>query len=341
MTKRVLLIKTSSMGDLIHTLPALTDAGAALPGIRFDWIFEDSFKDIPHWHPLVEHVIPVSRRRWRKNLVKRQTWSELRLLNNQLKDQGKYDVILDAQGLVKSAVLGFLARGVRTGLDFQSARESFASLGYQSKHSVNFYQHAVVRMRSLFSLALGYPLPVTAPEFGLDALRAEVQQEKYIVFLHGTTWVSKQWPESYWTELARLAAADGFRIRLSGGNPVEVERAQRIASGHANVDVTPYLTISAMAQVLAKAHAAVAVDTGFGHLASALGVPTVSLYSSTNPDYTGALGKASVHLTPQFTCSPCLNRTCTYRKPAAVEPACFEQITPARVWEAVKKVAVS
>ena len=339
MSKRILLIKTSSMGDLIHTLPALTDAGAAFPDISFDWMVETSFKEIPHWHPLVRNVIPVSLRRWRKEIVKRETWSQVGGLARQLRAQGQYDLILDAQGLVKSAVLGFLGQGVRAGLDFHSARESLASLMYQQKHTVNFYQHAVVRMRSLFSKALGYPLPLSAPDFGLNALRKETQQEKYIVLLHGTTWASKQWPEQYWIELARLAAAEGYRLRLSGGNPVEVERAQRIAQGNPYVDVTPYLTISQMAQVLAKAHAAVAVDTGFGHLASALGVPTVSMYSSTNPEYTGALGAASVHLTPQFSCSPCLNRACTYRQSTAVEPACFEQITPALVWDTLKKVA--
>lgn len=340
MSKRVLLIKTSSMGDLIHTLPALTDAGEALPGIRFDWVVEDSFKEIPHWHPLVEKVFPVSLRRWRKKLLQRETWSELRAFKKELQEQGQYDLVLDAQGLVKSAVLGFFAQGVRAGLDFRSARETLAALFYQRKHTVNFYQHAVVRMRSLFSLALGYAPPTGAPQFGLTALRNNTQQEKYIVLLHGTTWASKQWPEIYWAELARLAAADGFRIRLSGGNPGEVERAERIAHGNPSVEVTPYLTISAMAQVLAKAHAAVAVDTGFGHLAAALGVPTVSLYSSTNPDYTGALGDRSLHLKPIFSCSPCLARECTYRKPAAVSPACFEQLTPAQVWAAVRELAL-
>ena len=212
MSQRVLLIKTSSMGDLIYTLPALTDAGAALPDIQFDWVVEDSFQEIAHWHPLVHKVIPVSLRRWRKAKWQRNTWSELGALSQQLKAQGQYDLILDAQGLVKSAVLGCLANGARAGLNFRSARESLASFLYQHKHAVNFYQHAVVRMRSLFSLALGYPLPTTPPNFGLDQFRAQVQQEKYSVFLHGTTWASTQWPENYWAELAQRA--EGYRIHL-------------------------------------------------------------------------------------------------------------------------------
>jgi heptosyltransferase-1 len=204
---KVLLIKTSSMGDLIHTLPALTDAGHALPGIRFDWVVEDSFTDIPAWHPLVDKVIPVALRRWRKGVFSRATrtaWSDLR---KELR-ANEYDLVLDAQGLVKSAFITLFTRGMNAGLDWGSAREPLASLVYQRKCTVNFYQHAVVRMRSLFSQALDYPLPETAPDFGLDrrqfnhvsaAMKAE---GKYIVFLHGTTWTSKQWPESCWIKLA-------------------------------------------------------------------------------------------------------------------------------------------
>ena len=164
---RVLLIKTSSMGDVIHTLPALTDAGNAIPGISFDWLVEDAFSEIPPWHPLVNNVIPVSLRRWRKGIFSETTragWKTLRLALQ----EREYDLVLDAQGLIKSAFLSFFAKGTRAGLNVRSARESLASLAYQKKYSVNFYQHAIVRMRQLFSSALGYPLPETGPVFGLN-----------------------------------------------------------------------------------------------------------------------------------------------------------------------------
>ncbi len=334
---RVLLVKTSSMGDVIHTLPALTDAANAIPGIRFDWMVEPSFAEIPVWHPQVERVIPVPLRRWRKEIFAARTRNEWRELRTRLREV-KYDMILDAQGLVKSALLACTAQGTRVGLDWGSARESLASLVYQRKCTVNFYQHAVVRMRELFSKALGYSLPATAPVFGLhlDRFRQFAPPEKYVVFLHGTTWASKQWPESYWQQLAKIVSQQGYRIRISGGNPAEVARAERIASAcPENVDVMPYLSIAEMAAMLANAEAAIAVDTGFGHLAAAMGVTTVSIYGSTNPDYTSAIGDRSVHLAADFACAPCLSRECTFRQPSEVTPACYIRIPPAKVWETV------
>jgi heptosyltransferase-1 len=329
---RVLLIKTSSMGDLIHTLPALTDAGNAIPGIRFDWVVEEPFAEIPEWHPLVDRVIPVALRRWRKGLLSAQTQAEWKVLRATLNERS-YDLVLDAQGLVKSGFLAMFAKGPRAGLDFRSARESLASFAYQRKHTVNFYQHAVVRMRSLFSQALGYPLPVTPPVFGVDKQQFHTATtEDYIVFLHGTTWPSKQWPESYWQELGQMAADRGWRIKISGGNDEELARAARIAAGNASFDLLPRQTIKQMAGILAGARASVAVDTGFGHLSGALNVPTVSIYGSTNADFTGALGESSVLLSADFPCSPCLSRLCTYREPAPVTPACYGTVPPLKVW---------
>jgi heptosyltransferase I len=338
---RVLLIKTSSMGDIIHTLPALTDADNAIPNITFDWVVEDSFAEIPPWHPRVANVIPIALRRWRKGMFSRDTRAGWGRLRKQWHEQ-HYDLILDAQGLIKSAFLALFAKGVRVGLDFNSAREALASLAYQRKYTVNFYQHAIVRMRSLFSQALRYDLPDTEPDFGLDrqlfqqASRHESDHEKYIVFLHGTTWTTKQWPETYWMQLADLAAQTGYRVKISGGNAEEVERAERIATYSTAVDVMPRLSILEMATLLANAKAAVAVDTGFGHLAAALNVPTISLYGPTNPVYTGALGKSSIHLAANFSCAPCLGRVCTYKEISAIAPACYAMLPPARVWEAVK-----
>lgn len=335
---RVLLVKTSSMGDIIHMLPALTDAGKAIPGIRFDWVVEDAFAEIPHWHPLVNDVIPVSLRRWRKALFAKQTRIEWKSMRQQL-GKHKYDLILDAQGLMKSAFLTWFAHGKRVGLDWSSARESLASLFYQEKHGVNFYQHAITRMRLLFSQALGYALPNTPPDFGIntalfDTTKASVG-DKYLVFLHGTMWVTKQWPEAYWIALAKLAEVQGYQIKMSGGNAEEIARARRIAAHSSAIQVIPRMSIGEMAALLVHASGAVAVDTGFGHLAAALGVPTVSIYGPTNAEYTGALGLHSVHLSAAFPCAPCLSRDCTYKGVSDVQPACYTSVPPASVWQAV------
>lgn len=335
---RVLIVKTSSMGDIIHMLPALTDAGRALPGIRFDWIVEDTFVEIPRWHPLVDQIIPVSLRRWRKSLFAKQTRVEWKAMRQQLK-KAKYDLVLDAQGLMKSAFLTWFADGRRAGLDWSSARESMASLFYQEKYTVDFYQHAITRMRQLFSQALGYALPDMPPDFGINTAvfdnTNQYADEKYLVFLHGTMWVTKQWPEAYWIALAKLAAAHGYKIKMSGGNAEEVARAERIASTCSAIQVIPRMRIGEMAALLVHSQGAVAVDTGFGHLAAALTVPTVSIYGPTNPEYTGALGPHSVHLAADFVCAPCFSRDCHYKESSDVQPACYTSIPPSKVWQAI------
>lgn len=337
---RVLLIKTSSMGDLIHTLPALTDAMNAIPGIQFDWVAEESFKEIPAWHPAVRKVIPIAFRKWRKNLFSKESREGWKALIKTLNTE-KYDVILDAQGLAKSAFLTFLAKGKRVGLDWPSAREAIASVAYQQKCKVNFKQHAVVRMRQLFSQALGYTLPMSAPEFGVDKSKFATQpnQHPYLVFLHATTWTSKQWPEEYWLTLTKMADEAGYRVKMGGGNATEVARAERIAKQSDNVDLIPYLKISEMAAVLAQAKGAVAVDTGFGHLAGALDLPLVSIYGSTDPTQTGALGHHSINLNTQFSCSPCLLRDCTYKKSETdLSPPCYQTLPPKTVWSTLDKI---
>lgn len=336
---RVLLIKTSSMGDIIHTLPALTDAAQAFPHLQVDWVIEDTFSDIARWHPDVHTVIPIALRRWRKGLLSPQTREEWRALRQHFAGQD-YDIILDAQGLVKSAFLTRLARGCRVGLDWHSAREPLASLFYQRKCQVNFYQHAVTRMRLLFSQALGYALPMTPPDFSLTWVNnaPPVTEPPYVVLLHGTTWESKQWPEAYWLSLIGLIAQAGYRIKLSGGNDEEMRRAVRLGAVSSAVDVLPRLNIAQMMAVLAQAQGAVAVDTGFGHLAAALHLPTVSVYGPTNPAYTGALGTKSKHLTSSLACSPCLARKCRYRQESVVQPACFASITPPQVWQSLQEM---
>ncbi|OGT54196.1 MAG: lipopolysaccharide heptosyltransferase I [Gammaproteobacteria bacterium RIFCSPHIGHO2_12_FULL_42_10] len=331
---RVLLIKTSSMGDVLHTLPALSDAVRMVPGIRFDWVVESAFADIPRWHPAVDQVISIELRKWRRHFFSRENLHEWRACRALLQ-ANSYDLILDAQGLIKSALLSVFAKGARAGLDFYSARESLAALFCQRKYSVNFYQHAVIRMRRLFSLALNYHLPETPPDFSLDRhqFKQVGQTENYIVLLHSTTWRSKEWPESYWRALIALITQHGLRVKIGGGSPDELARAKRLAADFTSVDLLPRFSIDETVRLLANATGAVAVDTGFGHLAAALGLPIVSIYGSTNPIWTGALGDRSVHLTAQFPCAPCLKRACTYREPSSVTPACYTDLTPLRVWQ--------
>ncbi|PAU60813.1 lipopolysaccharide heptosyltransferase I [Pseudomonas sp. PIC25] len=293
---RVLLIKTSSLGDVIHTLPALTDAARAIPGIQFDWVVEEGFAEIPAWHPAVARVIPVAIRRWRKNLWQTLRNGEWRRFKQRLRET-KYDLVIDAQGLLKSAWLTRYVKAPVAGLDRESAREPLACRFYDRTYRVPREQHALERVRQLFAQALDYPLPDGIGDYGLDRTQlADPSAQPYLLFLHGTTWPSKHWPEANWRQLAERMSELGWAIRLPWGNDTEKTRAERIVAGLDNAAVLPRLNLAGVAKVIAGARACVAVDTGLGHLAAALDVPTLSLYGPTRPERVGAYGRSQVHL---------------------------------------------
>ncbi|MBI6548044.1 lipopolysaccharide heptosyltransferase RfaC [Xenorhabdus lircayensis] len=291
---RVLLVKTSSMGDVLHTLPALTDAKQHLPDIQFDWVVEEGFAQIPTWHFAVENVIPVAIRRWRKNWFRKDIREERARFRQQLQ-QPQYDAIIDAQGLLKSAFLVTrLAHGPKHGYDKKSIREPIASFFYDHRHTVSKQQHAVERIRTLFADSLGYKKPSEQGDYVIARHFLNQQmgtQSNYLVFLHATTRDEKHWPENHWRQLIAELQTTGMRIKLPWGAEHEHQRALRLAEGFSHVDVLPKLTLAEVAQVLAGANAVVSVDTGLSHLTAALDRPNITLFGPTDPGLIGGYGK--------------------------------------------------
>lgn len=333
---RVLLVKTSSLGDLIHSFPALTDAVRAIPGIHFDWLVEENFTEVPGWHPAVKNAVPIGLRRCRTNWYKAWRQGEVYAFKQRLRAT-RYDLVLDAQGLIKSALPACVAIGPRAGLDRHSAREPLAALLYNNRYAVARDLHAIERVRRLMAQALGYPVPRTPAEYGLRFLTAHDAGVRRVVLLHGTAWPSKHWPEPYWAELARLATAEGFRVELPWGDPDDRLRAERIVQAAETGELLPPLSLTELAQTLACAHGVIGVDSGLAHLAAAIGVPAVTLYGPTRTKLTGAIGPLQQNLSADFTCAPCMRRRCDYRGHAHVEPACFEQLSPSLVWEILQR----
>ncbi|HEX4501694.1 MAG TPA: lipopolysaccharide heptosyltransferase RfaC [Scandinavium sp.] len=291
---RVLIVKTSSMGDVLHTLPALTDAVQAIPGIRFDWVVEEGFAQIPGWHAAVDKVIPVAIRRWRKAWFSGPVKAE-RLVFRQKIQAEKYDAIIDAQGLVKSAALVTrLARGIKHGMDWQSAREPLASLFYNRRHHIGKQQHAVERTRELFAKSLGYSKPETQGDYAIAQHFQHLQKQNakpYVIFLHATTRDDKHWPESHWHKLVELMQDTGIQIKLPWGAEHERQRAERIAADLQHVEVLPKLTLAEVAAELAGAETVISVDTGLSHLTAALDRPNITLFGPTDPGLIGGYGK--------------------------------------------------
>lgn len=330
---KILIIKLSSLGDVLHTLPAVTEAAKAFPDLEIDWAIEESLADIPRWHVGIKHVIPIAMRRWRQTGWKcQEIKASLSLLRRE-----KYDVVIDAQGLWKSALLSCLTKGPRHGLDRQSIRETGAHFFYHQKYFISKRQHAIHRLRELFGKVLGYSPDLAASlNYGLTLPNQDLPLElstPYFVFLHGTTWASKLYPEVYWKQLIEWANKAGIKVVLPWGNTLEALRAKRLAQGAKNTVVPERLTLGALAVLLKKARAVVAVDTGLGHLAAALETPTVSLYGPTDPFRTGTQGLHQTHLQANFPCAPCLKRVCFYTGLSSEKPACFETLPPQKIWE--------
>lgn len=288
---RILLVKTSSLGDVVHCLPALTDVAELFPGTRIDWVVEENYVEVVGLHRAIGRILPVALRRWRRALTSRGTRAEIAAFRTALGGT-PYDCVIDAQGLAKSALVARLARGPRHGLDRTSAREWIAALTYDHVHAVPWTLDAVARNRVLVGAALGYS-PRGEPDYGLVAEPVEfdwLPPAPYCVCLTATTDAAKLWPEDRWRSLACRLGAAGMVCVLPAGTEGERRRAERIAAevGPQAV-VAPPLELRELAGLFAGAACAVGVDTGLTHLAAALGRPTVGVYCGTSPARTGVI----------------------------------------------------
>jgi len=333
---RVLIFKTSSLGDVVHALPALTDARREKPGLLFDWVVEESFSPIPSWHHAVIQVIPVALRRWRKAPLSKQTRLQWHEFKHRI-HAADYDLVIDAQGLLKSAWLTRMVKSTSHGFDRASAREGLVALSYNKTHHVSRDKHAIERIRELFAKTFGYPLPTGPADYGIYTEDPD-DASRQLVFLHGTTWQSKHWPEIYWQEMIELATRDGYQVQLPWGNEEERARAERLSQNNDLAMVSPAMDLNDVASLLSSSTGAVAVDTGLGHLAAALSLPAVSIYGATDPSLTGTRGRFQAQLPADFECSPCLGRECKYTGESPVTPACYQTVTPAKVWHQLQQL---
>ncbi|MBC6405393.1 MAG: lipopolysaccharide heptosyltransferase I [Rhodospirillales bacterium] len=330
---RLLLVKTSSIGDVLDSFPALSDAARLVPGIKIDWLIEEDFALLPRRHPKVDRVLTVRFRHWRKRPLRGLFGGSLRLFLEELRAE-PYDLIVDAQSLWKSAVMGRMANGRLHGYDFGSERERLCPLIYRDRHPVPVEKHAVERIRALFAEAIGYPEPKTPPEFGFP--KAVPAQEPYLILLHGAGWYSKRWPIPHWQSLARIAAAEGLETRLPGHSAEDRARAAAIAAESPAIPVHT-ATLNAAWDLIAAAHGVVTSDTGLGHLAGALGVPTVALYGPNSLGRSKTLGANQAHLESGMDCAPCLRRSCPLRDDPRAPGKCMEAFDPETVWNLLKQ----
>lgn len=338
---KILVVKLSSLGDILHMFPAASDLRRHFPTAEIHWLVEPAFAEVAAWHSAISKVITVPLRAHKKS------WWKIPALLSKLRQQlhaENYDIVLDAQGLLKSALLSRLAGVAVFGFAANTAREPLAARLYKKSASVQKGVHVIEKNRQL--IAKIFSVEVTNnPDFGLDKFRLESMQsnfataltmmsnEPYIVLLHGTTWNSKYWPESAWVELIRMLSQRGVRCLLPWGNEEEYQRATRLQiAGGEYAQVLPKLSLTELMNVLLRARGFVSVESGIGHLAAALDVPGVMLHGPTSPNYSGILGKGCLHITSGVACSPCFRRDCPILNEAGVPP-CQEAMTARQVYQ--------
>jgi heptosyltransferase-1 len=338
---KILVVRLSSLGDILHLFPAISDLRRRFPDAAIHWLVEPAFAEVVSWHAAVDKVITVPLRAHKK------IWWKFPLLLSKLRRRllaEKYDVVLDAQGLLKSAVLSRLPGVPVYGFDANSARESIAAKLYQKTALIPDGLHVIEKNRQLVCKLFETDAGLSE-DFGLDNFRRELMQEElsdelnkicdqpYVVLLHGTTWNSKYWPEAAWTELIHKFSQEGLRCLLPWGNEAEYQRAERLkATGGEQVMVLPKLSLTELMNILLRSSAFVSVESGIGHFAAAIDIPGIMLHGPTDPAYSGILGKACQHITSGIYCSPCFKRDCPRISTKLEIPPCQQEITPQQVF---------
>ena len=281
--REILVVRPSSLGDIVYALALVSDVRREFPDAAVDWVSEPGFAPLIKLCPDIRRVIPFGLRQWRRAPLAAATWRDAKAFAASLRNT-RYAVVLDLQEQLKGALIARVARGVRHGFDRASIREPLATLFDDVHHRVPRDLHFVTRCRRLAAAALGYGADVP-PRWNLrvPASAPSMPDAPYVVVLHATSRADKLWPEASWRALLDACSRAGFAVVLPWGTAAEQARSARLAEGCATAVVPPWLSLSDVAALLAKATMAIGVDTGFTHLAAALRTPTIALFTATDP----------------------------------------------------------
>jgi heptosyltransferase-1 len=305
--QKILIVRVSSLGDVVHNMPVIADIRRRYPDAQIDWLVEESFIDLVELVDGVRRAIPFSLRRWRERLFSPENWREISAFRRALAAE-KYDLVIDCQGLIKTAWVASWARGPLVGLANRTDGAGFewpVRFFYGRRVPIPPRTHVVERTRQLVAGALGVPMPQPTDDidFGLDTRRASLALSAlglnlpvpYVVFVHATSRADKQWPDTAWIELGQSLVRRGASIVLPWGSDAERETSERLARefGAAAI-VPPRLSLPAVVGLIDGAAATVGVDTGLIHIAAALKRPTVELYNFATAWRTGGYWSPNV-----------------------------------------------
>ncbi|WP_207000562.1 lipopolysaccharide heptosyltransferase I [Trinickia mobilis] len=305
--QKILIVRVSSLGDVVHNMPVIADIRRRHPDAQIDWLVEESFAGLVELVDGVRRAIPFSLRRWRKRLASFENWREIGAFKRALAAE-KYDLVIDCQGLVKTAWVASWAHGPLVGLGNRTDGAGYewpVRFFYDKRVPIEPRTHVVERTRQLVAAALGDPKPQPADDidFGLDTRRAALAVNAlglnlpvpYVVFVHATSRADKQWPDAAWIELGQSLVRRGASLVLPWGSDAERATSERLAKefGAAAI-VPPRLSLPAVVGLVDSAAATVGVDTGLVHIAAALKRPTVELYNFATAWRTGGYWSPNV-----------------------------------------------
>lgn len=272
---RVLIIKLSSMGDIVHTFPAVTDLLSNYPDAEIDWMVDSSFETITELYPKLRKVYSFPLRKFKKN-KSLETFRELKAILKEIR-QNKYDYIIDPQGLPKTGVWMPFIKGLSCGFHKDTIKDQWAPIFYKKKIRLPKDMLVIQKIRHLFAKSIGYSIEDNQFDYGLDELKNP--SDKFALFLHGTTRTIKECPLEHWSFMADIFHSHGLKVYVPWSNPAEFERANFLCEKHTNVHILPKVNLKNMIEFVRQSSFVIGVDTGLAHIAAAYNIPTIGLYN--------------------------------------------------------------
>ena len=295
---KVLILKLTSMGDLMHALPALTEARQNIENISFDWVVDKAFSSVPSWHPAVDRIIETDHRNWRKQFLSPESREALNLVKKEI-NATDYDFVVDMQNNLKSAFLSFLSKHKVAGMDASSSREYPAHWAYSKKVTIEKSLHAIERQKELLASTLGY---ASTPDidYGISKVKfiksALELPANYVVLVQNASWPTKQWPVAYWKDLVKHLDDCGVNVLLPSGSKDELIRAKDISSVSKKATALEILPLNEVAYIIDNADYCICSDTGLAHLSAVVNTPSLTLYGPTDIKLIGTKGKDQIHI---------------------------------------------
>ena len=287
------------MGDLMHALPALTEAKEHIRNISFDWVVDKNFASVPSWHPLVDKIITTDHRNWKRQFFSKDSRKSLRTVMNQI-NENKYDVVVDMQNNLKSSLISYLSNHDVVGMDAKSAREYPAHLAYFRKVFIDKKLHAIQRQKKLLAEALGYQSNENHIDYGAsyDSFTKPLIElpNKYFVLVQDASWPTKQWSVNKWKQLIKYLEDKNISMLLPSGNLHEMKRAKEICSISKMAQAIDLMPLNEIAYIIKNADLCICSDTGLAHLSALAGTSSVTLYGPTKPSLIGTIGINQRHL---------------------------------------------